>query len=174
VLRQVQRTVHFLQHSELSSFDGVDLMEACRDIGMHKVLLPAVPSSTFPAVVIFLLMLSWYFPQAIELQNDASEFFQRILERLEAETHPRHLPPLQRAFRVRMLTQRRSAECAHRKPAAEGPFDKALNLAVAGMRSLEASLADLVKVRAPACPGIACPPPPSFVLIGHAASFTPY
>jgi len=58
VLRQVQRTVHFLQHSELSSFDGIDLMEACRDIGMHKVLLPAVPSSTFPAVVIFLLMLS--------------------------------------------------------------------------------------------------------------------
>jgi len=55
-----------------------------------------------------------------------------------------------------MLTQRRSAECAHRKPAAEGPFDKALNLAVAGMRSLEASLADLVKVRAPACPGVAC------------------
>ena len=55
VLRQLQRTMQFLQYSELSSFDGVDLMKACSDIGMHK---------------------------SIELQNDTSEFFQRLLEKL--------------------------------------------------------------------------------------------
>jgi hypothetical protein len=55
VLRQLQRTLQFLQYSELSTFDGVDLMKACSDIGMHK---------------------------SVELQNDTSEYFQRLLEKL--------------------------------------------------------------------------------------------
>lgn len=58
VLRQLQRTMQFLQYSELSTFDGESLMKACANIGMYK---------------------------SIELQNDTSEFFQRLLEKLESE-----------------------------------------------------------------------------------------
>ena len=118
VLRQLRRTIHFMQHSELSSFDGVDMMNSCKDIGMHK---------------------------AIELQNDTTEFFQRLLERLETEVSPSSLKRVQQCFRARMLTQRVSAECAHSKPPSSGPYEKAINVGVAGMGSLERALAALVK-----------------------------
>ena len=118
VLRQLRRTMHFMLHSELSSFDSVDMMTSCKDIGMHK---------------------------AIELQNDTTEFFQRLLERLETELSPASLKSMKRCFRARMLTQRVSAECAHSKPPSSGPFEKALNVSVAGMGSLEKALVALVK-----------------------------
>jgi len=118
VLRQLRRTLQFMQHSQLSSFDGVDMMTSCKDIGMHK---------------------------PIELQNDTTEFFQRLLERLEIEVSPSTLKSVQRCFRARMLTQRVSAECAHAKPTSCGPYEKAINVGVAGMGSLEKALAALIK-----------------------------
>lgn len=54
--------------------------------------------------------------KSIELQNDTSEFFQRLLEKLESEVAGASLRRLQNCFRIRMLTQRVSAECAHSKP----------------------------------------------------------
>jgi len=67
LLRQLQRTLQFLQYSELSTFDGEALMKACANIGMYK---------------------------SIELQNDTSEFFQRLLEKLESEVFvPKHPKP---------------------------------------------------------------------------------
>ena len=35
VLRQLRRTMLFMQHSELSTFDNADMVKSCRDIGMH-------------------------------------------------------------------------------------------------------------------------------------------
>jgi hypothetical protein len=136
--------------------------------------------------------------KSIELQNDTTEFFQRLLERLETEgTHVTHfttcaantkaqiptqnclgsvgldaqvgaallpraqakrvvqwvlvqkykywrktasqvsastLKSVQRCFRARMLTQRVSAECEHAKPRSCGPYEKAINVGVAGMQ----------------------------------------
>jgi len=118
VLRQLKRTMQFMQHCELSTFDGTEMMNACSDIGMHK---------------------------SIQLQNDTTEFFQRLLERLETEVSPSSLRAVQRCFRARMLTQRVSAECEHAKPRSCGPFEKAINVGVAGMGSLEKALAALIK-----------------------------
>ena len=58
---------------------------------------------------------------------------------------PPSLAALQRCFRVRMLTQRLSAECSHAKPPSAGPYEKALNVGVAGMGTLENALAALVR-----------------------------
>ena len=118
VLRQLRRTLQFMQHSDLSTFDGVDMMNSCKDIGMHK---------------------------PIELQNDTTEFFQRLLERLETDVSPSTLKSVQRCFRARMLTQRVSAECEHAKPPSCGPYEKAINVGVEGMGSLEKALAALTK-----------------------------
>lgn len=118
VLHQLQRTMQFLQYSELSTFDGEALMKACSNIGMYK---------------------------SIELQNDTSEFFQRLLEKLEAEVTQADQMRLMQCFVVRTSTQRVSAECEHSKPCSLGPFEKAINVDVAGMSSLQNALASLGK-----------------------------
>jgi hypothetical protein len=79
VLRQLRRTMLFMQHSELSTFDNADMVKSCRDIGMHK---------------------------SIELQNDTTEFFQRLLERLETEgTHVTHFTTCAASTKVQIPTQ---------------------------------------------------------------------
>lgn len=52
---------------------------------------------------------------------------------------------LLRSFVVRTSTQRISAECQHSKPCSLGPFEKAINVDVAGMGSLQNALASLGK-----------------------------
>lgn len=58
LLRQLQRTFRFMVDSELQSFDPIQLVEACRDLGLHF---------------------------RVTSQNDSSEFLDKLLERLERE-----------------------------------------------------------------------------------------
>jgi uncharacterized UBP type Zn finger protein len=90
LLRQLQRTFRFMVDSELQSFDPIQLVDSCRDLGLHF---------------------------RVTSQNDSSEFLDKLLERLEREVGGKeHSEALKSCFRVRVSSQLVSVECSHRKP----------------------------------------------------------
>mmetsp|Transcript_39620 Transcript_39620/g.93227 ORF Transcript_39620/g.93227 Transcript_39620/m.93227 type:complete len:2695 (+) Transcript_39620:129-8213(+) len=116
VLKQLQRTFRFMVDSELQSFDPIQLVEGCRDLGLHF---------------------------RVTSQNDSSEFFDKLLERLEKEVGGKQHPEtLKHCFRVRVSSQLVSVECPHRKPINAGVFEKSFKVNVERMGTLERAIED--------------------------------
>ncbi len=114
LLRQLQRTFRFMVDSELQSFDPIQLVEACRDLGLHF---------------------------RVTSQNDSMEFFDKLLERLEREVGGKmHSEILKSCFRVRVSSQLVSVECPHRKPINAGVFEKSFKVNVERMGTLERAI----------------------------------
>jgi ubiquitin C-terminal hydrolase len=116
LLRQMQRTFRFMVDSELQSFDPIQLVDACRDLGLHF---------------------------KVTSQNDSSEFLDKLLERLEREVGGKeHSECLKSCFRVRVSSQLVSVECSHRKPINAGVFEKSFKVNVERMGTLERAIED--------------------------------
>jgi len=116
LLRQLQRTFRFMVDSEMQSFDPIQLVEACRDLGLHF---------------------------RVTSQNDSSEFFDKLLERLEREVGGKeHQEVLKSCFSVRVSSQLVSVECPHRKPVNAGVFEKSFKVNVERMGTLEKAIED--------------------------------
>ena len=116
LLRQMQRCFRFMVDSELQSFDPIQLVESCRDLGLHF---------------------------RVTSQNDSSEFLDKLLERLEREVGGKeHSECLKSCFRVRVSSQLVSVECAHRKPINAGVFEKSFKVNVERMGTLERAIED--------------------------------
>jgi len=116
LLRQMQRTFRFMVDSELQSFDPIQLVDACRDLGLHF---------------------------RVTSQNDSSEFLDKLLERLEREVGGKeHAECLKSCFRVRVSSQLVSVECPHRKPINPGVFEKSFKVNVERMGTLEKAIED--------------------------------
>ena len=116
LLRQLQRTFRFMVDSELQSFDPIQLVEACRDLGLHF---------------------------KVTSQNDSSEFFDKLLERVEREVGGKaHQDVLKSCFRVRVSSQLASVECSHRKPINTGEFEMSFKVGVERMGTLEKAIQD--------------------------------
>jgi ubiquitin C-terminal hydrolase len=114
LLRQLQRTFRFMVDSELQSFDPIQLVDACRDLGLHF---------------------------RVTSQNDSMEFFDKLLERLEREVGGKtHSEILKSCFRVRVSSQLVSVECPHRKPINAGVFEKSFKVNVERMGTLERAI----------------------------------
>ena len=116
LLKQLQRTFRFMEESELQSFDPLQLVEACRDLGLHF---------------------------KVTSQNDAAEFLDKLLEGLEKEVGGKeHGDILKSCFRFRVCTQLASVECHHRKPVNTGEFEKSFKVSVERMGTLEKAIED--------------------------------
>ena len=116
LLRQMQRTFRFMVDSELQAFDPIQLVDACRDLGLHF---------------------------RVTSQNDSSEFLDKLLERLEREVGGKeHAECLKSCFRVRVSSQLVSVECPHRKPINAGVFEKSFKVNVERMGTLERAIED--------------------------------
>ncbi|CAN0409694.1 unnamed protein product, partial [Ectocarpus sp. 8 AP-2014] len=120
VLEQVQRTFLHLRDGERRFFDPIRLVEACRCLNLEYL---------------------------VHQQNDASEFCDKLLDRVEsgmkAGQAARSVAALERLFGGTWVHQKIPTGCSHRTNRSE-PFIN-LEVNIRGKESLEESLASFVE-----------------------------
>lgn len=118
VLRQVQRTFCYLRDSEMRYFNPKALVESCKCLNLEF---------------------------SVYQQNDASEFCDKLLDRLETglKNTPQGVQCLQTALSGKLISQKLPKDCGHRYEREE-PFIR-LELQIRGKESIEESLAGFVE-----------------------------
>lgn len=118
VLRQVQRTFCYLRDSEMRYFNPKALVDSCTCLNLEF---------------------------SVYQQNDASEFCDKLLDRLETglKTTPQGTRCLQEAIGGKLISQKLPKGCDHRYEREE-PFIR-LELQIRGKESIEESLAAFVE-----------------------------
>lgn len=118
VLRQVQRTFSYLRDSEMRYFNPKALVDSCKCLNLEF---------------------------SVYQQNDASEFCDKLLDRLETglKSTPEGPRCLQTALSGKLISQKLPKDCGHRYEREE-PFIR-LELQIRGKESIEESLAGFVE-----------------------------
>uniref|UniRef100_K3X8D4 USP domain-containing protein n=1 Tax=Globisporangium ultimum (strain ATCC 200006 / CBS 805.95 / DAOM BR144) TaxID=431595 RepID=K3X8D4_GLOUD len=118
VLRQVQRTFSYLRDSEMRYFNPKALVDSCKCLNLEF---------------------------SVYQQNDASEFCDKLLDRLETglKSTPDGPKCLQAALGGKLISQKLPKDCGHRYEREE-PFIR-LELQIRGKESIEESLAGFVE-----------------------------
>lgn len=118
VLRQVQRTFCYLRDSEMRYFNPKALVESCKCLNLEF---------------------------SVYQQNDASEFCDKLLDRLETglKNTPQGPKCLQTALGGKLISQKLPKDCGHRYEREE-PFIR-LELQIRGKESIEESLSGFVE-----------------------------
>ncbi|DAZ98627.1 TPA: hypothetical protein N0F65_000822 [Lagenidium giganteum] len=118
VLRQVQRTFCYLRDSEMRYFNPKALVDSCKCLNLEF---------------------------SVYQQNDASEFCDKLLDRLETglKATPQGTKCLQHALGGKLISQKLPKDCGHRYEREE-PFIR-LELQIRGKESIEESLSAFVE-----------------------------
>ncbi|TMW63070.1 hypothetical protein Poli38472_005688 [Pythium oligandrum] len=118
VLRQVQRTFCYLRDSEMRYYNPKALIDACKCLNLEF---------------------------SVYQQNDASEFCDKLLDRLETalKSTPQGTKCLNHTFGGKQIAQNIPQECKHRNEK-EDPFIR-VPLEIRGKESIEESLASYVE-----------------------------
>ncbi|GLD98477.1 hypothetical protein PINS_up007174 [Pythium insidiosum] len=118
VLRQVQRTFCYLRDSEMRYYNPKALVDACKCLNLEF---------------------------SVYQQNDASEFCDKLLDRLETglKSTPQGPRCLQHALAGKLISQKLPRDCGHRYEREE-PFIR-LELQIRGKESIEESLTSFVE-----------------------------
>nr|CCA20199.1 predicted protein putative [Albugo laibachii Nc14] len=118
VVRQLQRTFCYLRNSEMRFFNPKALVDACKCLNLEF---------------------------SVYQQNDASEFCDKLLDRLETGLKTTPLGPkcLQEALDGKLISQKLPKDCGHRYEREEA-FIR-LELQIRGKESIEESLASFVE-----------------------------